>query len=473
MKYIILLILTIYLPYQLASQLDPSKKPILWKGDSKVTEDSSTLLYAFKNGDFDGRVRYYFASSVNEGNLSDYYANAIGSGISYETKPFHKFQFAVSGFATFNIGSSDFSVPDPITNNINRYELGLFDVDNPEDTKNLAQNEELYVKYNFNKGQLIFGRQFLHTPLLNLQDGRMRATTVEGLWYGYAPTKKWKFEGGWLYRIFPRSTNKWYRIDESMGLYPQGRNSNGSPADYKTNLYSRGLGVFNVSYRPIKGIEVQLWDYYLDNIINSAFFQIKGKTSIKNKLSLLYGAQFMRQDAINEGGNNNPELSYTEKGAKSMTFGGTIGVKKNSWAMSLNYNRITKHGKFLFPREWGRDPFFTFLPRERNEGFGDVHAISASVKYNSKNNPFFASLGAGYYQLPDIVSQKELNKYGIPSYFQVNIDMKYKHKNWLNGLESHLLVVSKIAEGNTYNNPNFVFQKVNMLHVNLILNYYF
>jgi hypothetical protein len=72
-----------------------------------------------------------------------------------------------------------------------------------------------------------------------------------------------------------------------------------------------------------------------------------------------------------------------------------------------------------------------------------------------------------------IMEQPELNKYAIPYYFQINMDLKYVHKKWLNGLESHLLVVSKIAEGNTYNNPKFVFQKVNMLHINLMLNYYF
>lgn len=473
MKYINLSIFILFISFFGTTQEGPLKKPILWKGDSKVTTDTTSLLYAFKNGDFDGRARYYSSLSINDGSLSDFYANAIGTGLRYETGSFHGFQFAASGFAMFNVASSDLSIPDPTTNKISRYELGLFDVANPGETKNIAQNEELYLKYNFKKGQLIFGRQFLHTPLLNLQDGRMRPTTVEGIWYGYAPTKKWKFEGGWLYRIFPRSTSKWYRIEESMGLYPLGRNTSGDPADYKGNLHSNGLGVFSVNYKPIKGLDIQLWDYYLDNIINSAFLQVKGKTKVKDKFSFLYGGQFMRQDAINDGGNSDPDLSYTERGAESMTFGGMVGIQKKSWTVAVNYNRITKHGKFLFPREWGRDPFFTFLPRERNEGFGDVHAISTQVKYNPKESPIFASIGAGYYNLPDILTQKELNKYAVPSYFQVNFDLKYKHKKWLNGLESHLLVVSKIAEGNTYDNPNFIFQKVNMLHFNLMLNYYF
>jgi hypothetical protein len=239
------------------------------------------------------------------------------------------------------------------------------------------------------------------------------------------------------------------------------------------NLSSKGVGVFSFNYKPFKGLKMELWDYYIDNIMNSVFTQIKGDVSFEKKYSFLYGAQFMRQDAINDGGNSDPSLSYTQRGAKSMTFGGMVGIQKKSMTYSLNYNRITKDGRFLFPREWGRDPFFSFLPRERNEGFGDVHAINVKAKYKPKNKPFFTSLAAGYYQLPDIVKYPELNKYAVPSYFQVNFDFKYIHQNWLKGLETHLLVVSKIAEGNTYDNPKFVFQKVNMLHVNLMINYYF
>ncbi len=473
MKYYQLFFLSFIVIQFSISQESPFKRPPVWKGNTKQTSDTTSLLYAFKNGTVDGRARYYFASSVNEGALSDYYANAVGTGLRFETRAFHGFQLAASGFFTFNIASSDLSIPDPITNTLNRYEIGLFDVAQPGETQNLAQNEELYVKYGFKKGRVTFGRQFLHTPLINLQDGRMRGTTVEGIWYGYAPNSKWTFEGGWLYRIFPRSTNKWYHFDASMGLYPEGRNTTGAPANYLGNLSSNGMGVFSTSYAPIKNVKFEVWNYYLDNIINSFFTQIKGKKPFSERTTLTYGAQFMRQDALNNGGNDNPNLSYTERGSHSMTFGGTIGVQHKKWGYALNYNRITKHGKFLFPREWGRDPFFTFLPRERNEGFGNVHAMSASLRYQEKGKPLFASLGAGYYQLPDILEETALNKYAIPSYFQVNMDVKYAHKKWLNGLESHLLVVAKIAEGNTYNNPKFVFQKVNMLHINLILNYYF
>ena len=95
----------------------------------------------------------------------------------------------------------------------------------------------------------------------------------------------------------------------------------------------------------------------------------------------------IKQDAVNAGGNNDPAKAYFKKGTKSFSFGGRAGWKNNKWETSLNYTRITAKGKYLMPREWGRDPFFTFLPRERNEGFGDVDAIMAKI--NQKTDKRF------------------------------------------------------------------------------------
>jgi hypothetical protein len=123
------------------------------------------------------------------------------------------------------------------------------------------------------------------------------------------------------------------------------------------------------------------------------------------------------------------------------------------------------------PREWGRDPFFTFMARERNEGLGDVHAFVAKFQGNSQNN-FKVGVGAGYIKTPD-VRQAALNKYGMPSYVQFNGDVRYKFKGYLKGLESQFLIASKLLEGNTYENSRYIINKVNVVNYNLVLNYYF
>jgi hypothetical protein len=446
-------------------------KPSMWKGKHNQTNDTTSLLHAFKTGTFHGHFRYYFSSTINEGELTDYFANAGGGGLRYESNKFYGFQFAASGFYFFNLGSSSMTEVDSITGQVNRYEIGLFDVENPNNHKDMDRLEELYLKYNFKKAHLTFGRQLVNTPMVNLQDGRMRGTGVEGLWMDFEPSKKWHFEGGYLYAISPRSTTKWFRVDESIGLYPQGVNSSGARSEYHDHLESKGLGVVSARFKP-KNFELQAWDYYLDNILNTALVQAKYTKELAASMRLIAEGQFIRQDALNFGGNEDQAHTYVEKGAKAMTFGGRVSLKTKILDYSLAYNRITKHGRYLFPREWGRDPFFTFIPRERSEGFGDVHALVAKIDYKPKNTTFKTSLAAGYIALPD-VKNFTLNKYGVPSYFHLSWDTRYRFETVFKGLEAQLLLTAKLREGEIYGNRRYVINKVNMLLVNVVLNYHF
>ena len=77
--------------------------------------------------------------------------SVVGGGLKFETAKFHNFQFGVSGFYIFNIGSSDFTKDDSLTGQFNRYEIGLFDVEDPANKKDLDRLEELYLKYKIEK----------------------------------------------------------------------------------------------------------------------------------------------------------------------------------------------------------------------------------------------------------------------------------------------------------------------------------
>ena len=96
----------------------------------------------------------------------------------------------------------------------------------------------------------------------------------------------------------------------------------------------------------------------------------------------------------------------------------------------------------------------------------------AKVNYSAFKGRLLVSLATGYYQLPN-VKDYTLNKYGLPSYTQVNADLRYNFTKSLNGLEVEVLVVNKINNGETYGNKKFVFNKVNMQQYNVVLNYHF
>jgi hypothetical protein len=456
----------------IAQHQELSEKPEMYKDKQVQTIDSTSLLYAFKKGHINGHFRYFFMSTQNNKGLTDYYAHAAGAGIRYETARFHGFQFAVSGFYIFNLGSSDLTKADSVTGQFNRYEIALFDVENPANKKDMDRLEEFYLKYSYKNSSVIIGRQLINTPFINLQDGRMRATGVEGLWIEFNQIKKTKIEAGWIYAVSPRGTTKWYNAGESIGKYPSGVNADGTKSQYSNNISSKGIAVFGVT-RPVnKNFTLQIWDVFTENVFNTVMLQTDARVPLKDNQSVFASAQFIRQDAVHDGGNKDAAKTFFEKRGKAISFGAKAGWKNYQWETSINYNRITSHGRYLMPREWGRDPFFTFLPRERNEGFGDVHALMAKINYNLLSARIKISLAAGYYKLPDVKNHR-LNKYAVPSFSQFNADVRYSFGGLFKGLDAQLLVVGKIKNGETYHDKKFEFNKVNMIQYNFVLNYHF
>ena len=455
-----------------AQHQEISEKPGVWKEKRDEKIDSTSILNTFKNGNFSGHFRYFFMATNNESGLSDYYANSLGGGVKFETAKFHNFQFGVSGYYIFNIGSSNFTQKDPVTNASNRYEVALFDIQNPSNKDNLSRLEELYLKYNYKNSTINLGKQLLNTSFINLQDGRMRPTEVNGIWVDYNEIKKTKINLGYLYGISPRSTLKYFEVGESIGIYPSGANPDGTKSDYAGNLDSNGIYIFGVQNESIQQLKTLLWNQYVENIFNTALFQLDYNYPLNSKSKLLFGFQTIYQNAINSGGNENPSKTYFEKKGNSQTFGGRLGWQNKKIEITLNYNRITTKGRYLMPREWGRDPFYTFMPRERNEGFGDVHAVMTKIQYANPKKTFKSDLAVGYFDLPD-VKNVELNKYGLPSYVQTNADVRYQFQGMLKGFDAQLLYVHKFNVGENYANKNYILNKTNMSTINFMLNFNF
>lgn len=430
-------------------------------------KDSSSLLSSFKDGEIKGQLRYFFMATDNEKGLSDYYANATGARISYSTAKFKGFQLGLSQSFVFNLASSDFSQKDSLTNAANRYECALFDVTDISNKYNLTRLDELYLKYTFKKSSITVGRQYLNTPFLNTQDGRMIPTAFGGLWFE-SSFKKWNVSGGWLISASPRGTTKWYSIEKSLGLLSNGINNDGTSAKYLNNIQSEGIGVVQVKRKIGDFWIVNIADYLVENVFNTAFAQLD--FSVPNKW--FGGIQYIHQNGLNVGGNADPHLAYFEKDGQSNSIGLRFGRKIKQFSLSLNYNHITKDGRFLLPREWGREPLFTFIQRERSEGLGNSHAFVLKTEFINKHKTIGVKLYSGAFFTPD-VSDFRFNKYGLSSYWHTDVELKYQPSRKIKNFEISFLIANKMSIGATYNNPKNVINKVNMFNYNLILNYNF
>jgi hypothetical protein len=424
----------------------------------------------FSKGNFYAHSRSYFMSTINNGRLKDDYALAAGAGIGYKSPEFYGFGFALSGFFIFDLVSSELDKNDPYTNQPNRYELGLLDVTQPQNKKDLDRLEEAYLYYENKWVEAEVGRMNLNTPFINPQDGRMRPSLEEGAWAKIKPHKKVVIEGGWLWAFSPRSTVLWYPKLNSVGTYPVGVNTVGKKSGYANNVDSKGVGVMAIKLFP-KNMEIELWNYVAHNVFNTAFLQYQYTIPFAEKRKIKIGTQFTRQDRINNGGNNDFQKAYYE-GKSAMVVGARVEYADKKQTINVNFSHFTKEGRFLFPREWGRDPFYTFIPRERNEGFGNVNAFTVNYNYKFKTKGLSALLSAGIYQMPQ-VTNFALNKYGLGDYAHINTGIKYFFQNALKGLDVQLLLMVKLNMDDKNLPEKNLYNRVNLFHTNVIVNYYF
>lgn len=454
--------LTLFLSLTLCLQAQQEQKP-------QIPIDSTSLRSALLRGKLEARFRLYMMSTDNTDQLTDYGALAFGGGLRYVSGAWHGLSFGVSGFFIWNLASTDLSRKDPATGAKNRYEIGQFDVEDPTNRNDMDRLEDFYLQYKRKSMEIRFGKQEIKTPFINPQDGRMRPTGEQGLWTQWEPHEHWKLQGGWLYKMSPRGTVRWYGVAESMGLYPAGLNVDGKPSAYPSNLESKGIGILGVQYQSGK-IQLQAWEHLVENIFHTSMLQLERKPAPNRSQGIEAGFQYVFQQALRNGGNHDPSKAYFKMGTQVHVVSAKAGWKYKSALLRLNATHIANSGRFLMPREWGREPFYTFIPRERNEGAGGVNAITLNFIRENPRKKWRTELSYGYYDLPD-VKNATLNKYQMPSYHHVMADVKYAFKGFANGLSLEALYTYKKSAGETYGDLKYLINKADMHHVNLILNY--
>lgn len=430
---------------------------------------SSKLGYDLQKGTFTFHARSVFMSTINKGDLLDYSALATGAGIGYISPEFKNFHLGFSGFFVFQLFQNNIDIEDPITGGGNRYELLLFDMNDVNNTHDLDRLEELYLTYDYRNFHITLGRQHFESPLLNGQDNRMRPNIFSGVRVDFRQ-KRWKATGAFFNALTARGTVDWYSMDESFGVYPFGRNRFGQPSDYKGNITTRGIGILGIEYQIHEDVKFQAWNYHADNVFNLAFGQLDFKHK-RDGIIYFGGLQGFYQTAVNDGGNENQEVTYIEKDENSFAIGGRLGSTVGKHEFSFNYLHIGDQGRFLFPREWGREHFYASLARERFEGKGGVDATTLRYKYTFKEPGLSTQVGAGYVNSPDI-NNYYLNKYGLPSYYHFMGIIDYKFSGYFEGLDLYFMAVNKTSADS--NVPDrFRLNRVDMWHFNLVLDYRF
>jgi len=427
------------------------------------------LGHDLDKGSFEFHARSFFMQTLNRGEILDYNAMGAGAGIGYYSPSWKGFHFGFSGFFVFQIFENNIYKEDPITNNTNRYEILLFDMNDLDNKRDLDRLEELYLLYEHEDLEFVLGRQKFESPLLNEQDNRMRANLFNGISINYSP-KHWEIHAAWFNQVTIRGTVDWYSVEESYGVYPFGRSPFGVPSGYKGSIKTAGIGVLGTKYHK-NNFYFEGWNYFNENVFNLAFAQSEYKLERKT-FDYYFGVQGFYQSAVNEGGNPDQSMSYIMKGEDTYGLGGRLGAGLGKHKLTLNYLNISDQGRFLFPREWGREQFFASLPRERFEGSGAVNSLMLKYAWHHKDKGWLLELGMSKVDHSQL-SEYANNKYGIPSYYHFTGLVDYRFKGYLEGLDIKFLVAHKAAQNPNEIPDNFRINRVDLWNFNFIVDYRF
>jgi hypothetical protein len=441
--------------------------------ESDSANHVSNIKEIFKKGRTEGHFRNHFMTTINQGDLKDYWANAIGGSLGYHTAEWKGFQVGVKGIFTFNLASSDLNELDPYTGQSAKWEKELFDITRPEEKRDLDRLEELYIKYRFKESYITFGKIDINKgPLLLKRDGRMKPFVYKGLWFKFNQIKNQHIYGGWINSVSPRGMTEWYSLNEAIGISNNGYLPNGEKADYHEQANTKGLGVLGYENELNKSLKISVWNYYLHKLYNTSWLQadFEGKKWYGG-LQYVFQIGDPYQKTIdfehriyqpNERGN----IVSTQFGYK---------LKDKTKRFSVGYLHGFNTGRFLFPKELTRENFYVSQPRSWVDGFGavDIYMVRAQfISEKDKFKGFSADIRAERVQVPS-ASDYAQNKYGKSSYFQSTLIAKYSFQKKLSGLHFSALYTYRFSEKELGLSMAETFYKTNFHHLNFMLNIHF
>ena len=338
-----------------------------------------------------------------------------------------------------------------------------------QDDRFFGKLENLSLTYSKESWGISAGRIAINEDWINAQDGRLSPTGIEGANAWLVTDSKWKFSVWGIGKVSVRGTSEWLSVGESIGVFPVGRDPDGEASQYAGKTESDWIGIAEVA-KDWEGFNLSASNTLVQNISNTLWAQ--GEKRWKNEqagITWLWGVQAGFQSGLGAGGNSDPIFQYKNPEDRNWAFSTRFGYKKSAWDLHLNYTKTGGRGIWLSPREWGKDAWYTFIPRERNEGFSYLDALVAFAEYTFPNTALSAFAHFGFHWLPPLNAPSE-NKYNMPSYRQINLGVKYAPKS-IRKLDFQLLVMNKESIGNQRLNPNQIYNKVGMIHVNGIVNW--
>ncbi|WP_038032084.1 OprD family outer membrane porin [Thermonema rossianum] len=368
-----------------------------------------------------GEWRNYFLYELNEGAPKDFYALTTGGHLKASLRAGKRWEVAAAFYSAQLIGGN-FDTPDPLTGKGSRYAIGLLDVNNPGN-RHISDIGEAYVRFHAKQWQAAYGRMRIKTPFFNPQDGRMIPTLAQGAHLQWK-NQQWLLEGYGIQAVWVRNTDGWRSIEESIGLYPSGRAADGTPHAYAGNIDSDYLFIVHGGLHG-KSIRQDFYAYAADRLFT--LYYAEGSARLHPQWTVAWQGHY--QNKWQGDANTATDWYYFPAQGYNYSLGAKVSYTPAAkHHLGISYLYLNGNAPFTFPREWGRDPFFTFQRRERSEGLAFTQAVVLEHRTHWGKH-WQLRTDWGWHQTP-APGNYASNRYGLATYQHFNTELSYRHAHW-------------------------------------------
>jgi len=307
----------------------------------------------FEEGNVKGNIKYYYIETKkakSDGSKTSAHANSLGGTLSYTTGELYGFQTG----ATF-MTTNGFALPNEVDASILARDNGVRLENDPSGEiarESFSVLGEVYIQYKSKNLVALYGRSVINTPLIHAKDVRMLPSAVQGALVDYNMDSGIKLEASYLTHFKQRTSDKFIDIIE----HALGDNTRLITGDNSGEVIELG-GEYKGDH-----VQVKLYDYYVDNFINSLYFETLFKNTLSSGYSYVAGFEYINQASIGNAANNlaaDPSLAGGKIDVN--TYALKIGMGYRESDFKLAYSKVMKnsdkHDSLVLP--WDGTPLYT------------------------------------------------------------------------------------------------------------------
>lgn len=366
------------------------------------------LAGMFKEGKASGQLRAFFIDRDYDGysNATSVHRNAtaVGGYLKYDTGAWN----GVSLGAAFYTSNGLF-LKDKTTSS---------GADNPEvDPTLLGKSNdsvtylgEAYLQYKNGNTTFKGGRQKLDTPLAGSDDARMLPNLFEAYVLTNTDVKDTtliaahvtKFAQGTFGRAYNGAGGVPDKVLSGTSGYSlvDTKNYVGEFVDmgtYAIGDNTGGVSVLAAVYTGIKGLKLQLWDYYAHDILNAVYTEANYGWSYASGISPYVGVQWINERDV---GSNNASPALELNKIESDFVAAKVGAKIGNCDVSVAVSHNTKddasaiNGGTVSP--WGGMPAYTQGMVTRHQFMAGTDAWKVAASYDWKDYGVNLNTGVFY-----------------------------------------------------------------------------